>query len=112
MVDSYSFGRMVISGNLYTSDLIIFPDRINASWWRKTGHRLCLEDLQEICDENFDVLIVGTGYLGLMKVEKEIIHYAKSRGFELIIEKTKMAVAKYNALVNQKKAIAAFHLTC
>lgn len=103
---------MVISGNIYTTDLIIFPNRIHASWWRKTGHRLCLEDLQEIWDENFDVLVVGTGYLGLMKVEKEVMQYATSRGFELIIEKTKMAVAKYNALVHQKKTIAAFHLTC
>jgi len=103
---------MVISGNIYTSDLIIFPNKIESSWWRKTGHRLCLEDLQEILDEDFDVLIVGTGYLGLMKVDREVIQYAKSQGFSLIIDKTKNAIAKYNTLFSQKKTIAAFHLTC
>lgn len=112
MVDSYSFGRIVISGNTYTSDVIIFPNRINSSWWRKTGHRLYLEDLQEIFNEDFDVLIVGTGYLGLMKVEKEVMLYAESKGFDLIIEKTNTAVNKYNSLCSHKKTIAAFHLTC
>ncbi len=112
MVDSYSFGRMVISGNIYTSDLIIFPNRINSSWWRKTGHHLCLEDLQDIFREDFDVLIVGTGYMGLMKVDDEVIQHSKCAGFDLIIDKTNMAVDKYNKIFNQKKTIAAFHLTC
>ena len=112
MVDSYSFGRMVISGNIYTSDLIILPDRINSSWWRKTGHHLCLEDLEEILDQNFDVLIIGTGYLGLMKIDEEVIQHARSVGFELIIENTEQAVDKFNTISPQKKTIAAFHLTC
>jgi hypothetical protein len=112
VVESYSFGRMKISGKVYTSDLIIFPDRINASWWRKTGHRVYLDDLHGIFDEEFDVLIVGTGNAGLMKVDEEVIQHAKSEGFDLIIEKTKKAVELFNALFPQKKTIAAFHLTC
>jgi len=36
MIESYSFGQMVIDGQEYTSDLIIFPDRINSSWWRNS----------------------------------------------------------------------------
>ena len=103
---------MVISGHLYTSDLIILYNRINSSWWRKTGHLLCLEDLQEIHDQDFDVLIVGTGYMGLMKVDEEVIQHARSVGYELIIEKTEKAVDKFNTISTQKKTIAAFHLTC
>jgi hypothetical protein len=103
---------MKISGQIYTSDLIILPNRIDASWWRKTGHRVCLDDLHGILQEEFEVLIVGTGYSGLMKVDEEVKHYAKSEGFELIIEKTKKAVEWFNALSPQKKTIAAFHLTC
>jgi hypothetical protein len=112
MVDSYSFGRMEISGKIYTSDLIVFPNRINPSWWRKTGHRLCLDDLREILEEQFDVLVVGTGYSGLMKVEEEVIHHAESTGFDIIIEKTKKAVELFNSISGKKKTIAAFHLTC
>ncbi len=112
MVDSYSFGRIVISGKTYTSDPIIYPDRIDPSWWRKTGHNLCLEDISNIFHENFEVLIIGTGYFGLMRVAEEVIQHAKSQGFEIFIEKTKNAVDEFNRISEQKKTIAALHLTC
>lgn len=112
MIDSYVFGRMIIAGNAYTSDLIIFPDRILSPWRRRAGHRLCLEDLEEVRKENFDVLVVGTGYMGLMKVGQEILHHARSQGFYLLIEKTRKAVEDFNNLYGQKKIIGAFHLTC
>ncbi len=112
MVESYSFGRMVVSGKSYTSDLVIFPNRINSSWWRKTGHHLCLEDCQEIFVEDFDVFIIGTGYLGLMEVDNEVILHAKSLGIDLLIDKTRKAVEKFNKISPQQKTIAAFHLTC
>lgn len=112
MVESYSFGRMKIDGKVYTSDMIVFPDRINSSWWRKTGHRLLMEDLREINEEEFDVLIVGTGYFGKMKVDEEVINHAHSKPFEFIMEKTTEAVEKFNDISGRKKVIAAFHLTC
>jgi hypothetical protein len=103
---------MEICGNTYTSDLILYPNRIDSSWWRKTGHHLCLDDLQKILNEKFDVLIIGTGYTGLLKVDKEVIQHAKSAGFDLIIAKTAKAADKFNTLSQKKKVIAAFHLTC
>jgi hypothetical protein len=112
VVDSYSFGRIAISGKSYASDLIIYPDRIDPQWWRETGHYLSLVDIRNIFDENFEVLIVGTGYLGLMKVDEEVIRHAKSLGIEIIIEKTKKAVDEFNRICDRKKTIAAFHLTC
>ncbi len=112
MIDSYVFGRMVISGKAYSSDLIVLPDKILSSWWRKIGHRLCLEDLKDVLSENFDVLVIGTGYMGLMKVEKEVIEYARDQGFHLHIEKTRKAVEAFNNYSSQNIAIGAFHLTC
>lgn len=103
---------MKISGKIYTSDLIILPTRIDASWWRKTGHRVCMDDLHGILEEEFEVLVVGTGYTGLMKVDEDVIQYAKSKNFDLIVEKTKKAVELFNTLSPKKKTIAAFHLTC
>jgi hypothetical protein len=112
MIESYVFGRMIVSGIAYTSDLIIFPERILSSWWRKTGHRLCLDDLEGVLKEDFDVLVVGTGYLGLMKVEPEVFQYARTHGFHLRVDKTQKAVKDFNSLHDQKKTIGAFHLTC
>jgi hypothetical protein len=112
MIESYSFGLMVIDGQKYTSDLIIFPDRIQSSWWRITGHRLCLQDLESVIKEEPEVLTIGTGFTGLMKVEEEVKNYAQEKGIILIIEKTKKATQKFNELAPTKKTIGAFHLTC
>lgn len=112
MIEDYSFGHMVIKGQKYTSDLIIFPDRIKSSWWRVTGHKLSLKDLEDVLAEKPEILVVGTGDVGLMKVEEEVRRYARENRITLIVEKTKEAVQKFNELVLTKKTIGAFHLSC
>ena len=42
---SYSFGRMVIEGKTYTSDILLYPNKIDDSWWRKSSHLLLKGDL-------------------------------------------------------------------
>jgi len=37
VIDGYSFGRIVVEGKEYTSDLIIYPDHIQGDWWREEG---------------------------------------------------------------------------
>ncbi|MFQ6037468.1 MAG: Mth938-like domain-containing protein [Candidatus Aminicenantales bacterium] len=112
MIDSYAFGRIVIHGTSYTSDVIVYPERVDGSWWRKNGHRLCLEDLEDVLKEEFDVLVVGTGYMGVMQVDKELVRNLRSRGLEVIIQNTRKAVETFNALKSQKRVIGAFHITC
>lgn len=112
MIDSYSFGRMVIDGHTYTADLIIFPDRIESSWWRKTGHKLCLEDIEDVFKEEPEAIVVGTGFFGLMKVEEAVKQEVRSKGIPLHVNKTKNAVQKYNEISGQKKTVGVFHLTC
>lgn len=112
MIESYRFGRMVIRGRIYTSDLIILPDRILDGWWRKTGHRLCLEDLQEALQDNPDILIVGTGAFGRLRIAEEVEKFASNSGIELLSGKTKTAVKLFNELDPKKNTAGAFHLTC
>ncbi len=112
MIESYAFGRMDVDGRTYTSDLIIFPGRINDSWWRKSGHIVCLEDIEDVFKAEPEVLVIGTGFYGIVKVEEEVKSRARSQGIELIIEKTKKAVQGFNEFAPKKKTIGAFHLTC
>ena len=112
MIENYSFGQMLINGKKYNSDLIIFKDRIYGRWWRKEGHNLCIDDIKEIIDKKPDILIIGTGCYGLMKVPLELIKYLKSNNIEVIIKKTKEACDEYNTLHQKKNVVAAFHLTC
>ena len=112
MIDSYDFGQIVIDGKRYNSDLIVFPDRVRDGWWRKEGHRLHVEDLKEVFEAEPEVLVVGTGYSGLMTVPPETKRYIESEGIELIAQKTAEACKTFNRLVKSGKVVAALHLTC
>lgn len=111
-IDHYSFGKIVINTRTYTSDVIVYPDRVDASWWRKEGHYLQKPDLNDIVDARPDILIVGTGSYGVMKVPEDTIKFIESQGIEIHIEKTGNAVALFNRQSEDKKVIGAFHLTC
>ena len=112
VIESYSFGSIVIDGKRYGSDVLIFPGQVKSSWWRKEGHSLCKEDIEEIIAGKPDVLIVGTGDPGLMQVPKETEEYVKAQGIELIVKRTKEAVKVYNEFSSSRKVVAALHLTC
>ena len=111
IIDSYQFGLIVVSGKKCTSDVIIFPDRIK-DWWRKTGHQLCLKDIAEVITANPEVLVVGTGASGLMKVLPEVERGVETQGTKLIVETTDKACNTYNHICHSQRAIAALHITC
>jgi len=78
MIESYDFGRIVVNGRKFTSDVIIFPDRINGNWWRREGDILSIDDVKKIVEGKPEVLIVGTGNSGLMKIPPQTERYLKS----------------------------------
>ncbi len=112
VIDSYQFGRIVISGRSYTSDVVIYPDRVEDNWYRKTGHQLYLDDLNEVIAGNPEVLIVGTGAFGLVKVLPEVKQSLDTQGIKLIAEPTDEACQIYNQLCQSQRVVAALHLTC
>lgn len=113
MIDSYQFGRMVIDGRSYRSDLIICEHQVRPDWWRRAGHELCVADIEPaIADFAPQVLIVGTGRFGLMRILPETESFLRSRAIQLIAEKTGIAYTTYNRLASTTKVMAAFHLTC
>ncbi len=115
MIESYKFGTIIVNGKRYDSDLIILPDRIIDGWWRKEGHRLHVEDLREILElkPKPEVLVLGTGYHGLVKVPQEVIDTLESEGIEPVVEHTKKAAQTFNKLLKSRNQVAAaFHLTC
>jgi len=111
-IESYQFGNITIGGKTYTSDVIIYPDRVDSSWWRKQGHRLSIEDLKGIMEAEPEVLVVGMGSPGLMRVPPETRDYIEARGIELVVEPTDKAWKTYNRLKDSRKVVAALHLTC
>ena len=123
MIDSHKFGAIVVDGRRYTSDIIVLPERVIDGWWRKEGHKVCAEDLEEILnyEPKPQVLIVGTGYYGLVKILPEVKDTLGSHGIELVSQPTGEACQTFNKLLKQNLSVdksekrvivGAFHLTC
>ena len=112
LIEEYQFGQIVVAGVKYTSDIILLPQRLIADWRRREGHTLSPEDLTEIVQERPDLLIVGTGSLGQVRVTPEARRHLEANHIELIVEDTASACKTYNRLCPTKRVAAALHLTC
>ena len=111
-INHYSFGRITIDGKTYSSDVIILPDSVNPSWWRKEGHLLQEADLADIISNDFSILIIGTGYYGTMRVPDQTLDYLKLMKIEVHYCATSEAVKLFNRCSEKETTIAALHLTC
>jgi len=113
LIESYSFGRMVIAGATYTEDIIIFPDgSILSPWWRKQGHVLVKDDLVDLLAAEPQVIVCGTGAMGVMRPAPGLAEYLAANSIEFIARKTSGAIETYNGLSGKKKMGGCFHLTC
>jgi hypothetical protein len=111
-ITQYSFGKIVIDGRAYTSDVIIYPGRVDDKWWRREGHQLQAEDLAAVVEAGPEAVVVGTGSLGLMKVPAQTKTFLESKGIEVRIARTGQAVRLFNELQEKKRTVACLHLTC
>jgi len=113
MIGSYSFGTIEFDGQPYTSDVIIYKDTVDSAWWRTEGHELAPEDISGIVSAKPEVLVVGTGASGVMRVLPETERLLADQGIRLVVDRTARACTEYNRLVSQgENVVAALHLTC
>ncbi|MHA1778294.1 MAG: Mth938-like domain-containing protein [Candidatus Heimdallarchaeaceae archaeon] len=113
ILKDYSFGKIKVNDSEHTADLIVGPDFLKANWWRKEGHKVCLEDLAEVENLKPEILIIGTGAYGRVRVPQSVIEAFEKQDCTVKVLKTKQAVELYNLLTEkQKKVVAALHLTC
>jgi hypothetical protein len=110
-IQDYTFGRIVVDGQEETRDVIVLPDRVIRDWWRRDGHALVLEDLEQVLDELPERLIVGTGAYGRLEPNPDAIAELERRGVHVEALPTEEAVRRYGAL-NPAATAAALHLTC
>jgi hypothetical protein len=111
-IDAYEFGRIVIDGQTFTTDLLIWPDRIKSDWWRGEAHLLQVGDVAEALAANPQVLVVGQGDPGRMTVDPALADFLKDRAVELRSHPTREACRVINELSRRRRLAAALHLTC
>ncbi|MGE0085210.1 MAG: Mth938-like domain-containing protein [Desulfococcaceae bacterium] len=113
MIEDYSFGKIVADGEKYHKDICIVRGKVIPDWRRKKGHSVCPEDIRDILDAEPEILIIGTGYFGMMSTDAVCRELLARKGIVLREEKSGSAVKTFNRLVTEGKNVAAgFHLTC
>jgi len=108
---SYTFGEIIIDGTTYRDDVIILPDRVIPSWWRKEGHSLDPADLGAVIEAKPQIFIMGCGAYGALRVPQSTRDFLQDKGIELIEEPTGRAIEKYKAMTG-KRVVCGLHLTC
>jgi hypothetical protein len=111
-IGEYRFGRVVVEGEVYTSDVIVYPDRVVSDWWRRRGHELCVQDIPEVLRERPEVLVVGKGSPGLMEVPPETRAALAENGIEVVVLPTEAACSYFNEVQARRRTVACLHLTC
>ncbi len=112
-IEHYSFGSVKVDGRKYESDVIIYPDSIKSDWWRAQGHKLQLEDIDEILENPPEILVVGQGDSSRMQIDKRVTEELQKRNIELVAGPTDRACDKFNELSKKgSRVVAALHLTC
>ncbi len=114
MIAQCGFGSMVIGDKIYRSDVIIYPDgRVADNWWRASGHRLAVPDIQDVMATHPDIIVAGTGIYGRMQVTPEVNDVLADQNIELVAMRTENAAKEFNRLIQTSQSVAGcFHLTC
>jgi hypothetical protein len=110
-IEDYSFGRVTVDGEEHTRDVIVLPDRVIGGWWRRDGHGLVLEDLEQVLEELPARLLVGCGAYGQLHPDPAALDGLRERGIEVEVLPTPEAVSRY-AELDPRGTAAALHLTC
>ena len=113
MIDSFTFGSMVIDDRSYHSDLIIFPDGgVQDSWRRIQGHVLSKQDIVTLIKSEPEMIIAGAGVNGRMRPAPGLERFLAKKNIRFLIGPNRQAVDWYNESCKDQKVGACFHLTC
>jgi hypothetical protein len=110
-LEDYSFGRLTVDGQEHTRDLIVLPGRVVPDWWRREGHSLAMDDLDEVVDELPARLVLGVGAQSQLRPDPAVIAELERRGVKVECLPTDAAVRRYGEL-DERGTAAALHLTC
>lgn len=109
IINSTSFGSITVDNKTYNHDIWIFTDKTIQK--RDRNHEFTLEEFNIITKDAPEVLIIGTGQYGVVKINEEVIKAAKEKNIQLIYDKTPIIIKEFNK-IKDKRIAAVFHTTC
>lgn len=105
------FGSVTVGNKKFHHDVYVDPDGNIAP--REGGHKVSADEISTVLKSNPEVVVIGTGQFGCVKLLEEAARVAEANGVRVVKERTPVAIEKFNELVDEGKRIAAIvHVTC
>ncbi|KAF0219954.1 MAG: hypothetical protein FD174_1678 [Geobacteraceae bacterium] len=116
-IDDTEFGSITIDGETYPYDVLI---RLSGKIRKRkkklskkhygTSHIVSMEEADFIYEKGSNLLIVGTGQDGNLRLSPEAAEFFARKGCAVLAEPTPRAIVAFNHEKGHK--IALFHVTC
>ena len=108
-IDKVKFGTIKINDKEYHEDVIVTNDSVRT---KESSHKITKEEIEDVLLLDPDIIIIGTGTSGMVKVPQEVRDIVEREGKEIIIGKTPEVVNQFNKLRINNKIVGIFHITC
>ncbi len=110
-VEFKKFGEITINGQVFYSDMTVYWN--GKMSYRSKEHVVEFGEFMKILKSEPEIVVIGKGEEGVLKVSEEVLRWAKAKKVDLYFENTGKAADIFNAFANQgKKVVGIFHVTC
>lgn len=114
------FGMVEFENKKYNHDIVVGVDgrvykRDKSPSQKKygTSHTLSADEVKMVLENHPDVLVVGCGQSGILRVADDLKKLLDEESVELVDLPTPMAIKRFNELEKEGKGVAALiHVTC
>ena len=116
-VGATSFGSITVDGERIGHDIIIRLDGAVKKRKKKlskrvygTSHRISLAEAQHVFEEGAQLLIIGAGQHGLVRLDEQAQRFLDEQGCQVRLLPTPEAIKAWNEA--EGAVIGLFHVTC
>ena len=116
-IENTTFGSITIDGKTYEHDVII---RLGGKVEKRrkklskekygTSHIVSKEEAKFVYEEGSDLLIIGAGQEGNVRLSPEASDYFEKKGCAVSVQPTPEAIQSFNE--SRRKKIGLMHVTC
>jgi hypothetical protein len=117
-INKTSFGSITIDNNKIDHDVVIMLDGKVGRRRKKlskevygTSHTISLKEAAYIYEKGTEVVVIGSGQYGRLKLSNEAESFFESKNVKVIVIPTKEAIEIWN-LEKERMAVGLFHITC
>jgi hypothetical protein len=116
-IEKTRFGSITITGEVYHHDVLIRLDGEVKKRKKKlskaiygTSHVISLDEAKHVYEDGVELLVIGSGQTGLVKLSEEAAEYFKSMNCRVDLQPTPQAFQAWNQA--EGRVIGLFHITC